>query len=198
MTVVISSVTLQVAFLSLLAFPITVISSLGLSCGVSLIITMCVNISLLPAVLLTFPDFFSHSAKRSECQPDPAQRQTQFLDPTNVSLLPSEEAPTAHTNDALASPGGVWSGVARLTTSFPWNVLVLLGALGAMYPMAWQVDQGRITNTWAAAMARGSDVLGVFQDMGAAFGLGFLSPCVPYTHTMCFVCLSLPVSLSLW
>ena len=56
-----SGSTLIICFLGLLFLPLNLMQSIGLSCAVSLIYTMTVNLTLCPALLFLFPHFFLDS-----------------------------------------------------------------------------------------------------------------------------------------
>ncbi len=59
--IVASGSTLVICFLGLLALPLNLMQSIGISCAVSLVYTMLVNLTLCPALLFTFPSFFTNS-----------------------------------------------------------------------------------------------------------------------------------------
>jgi uncharacterized membrane protein YdfJ with MMPL/SSD domain len=58
-TVVVSGTTLALCFFGLLAVPVSQISSLGLAAGITITVSIGASLSLLPALILTLPAFFS-------------------------------------------------------------------------------------------------------------------------------------------
>ncbi|UJG44094.1 MAG: MMPL family transporter [Candidatus Heimdallarchaeum endolithica] len=57
-TILVSGLTLAVCFLGLMFFPVNAIASLGLSAGVTVVVTLFTNLTFTPAALLTFGKFF--------------------------------------------------------------------------------------------------------------------------------------------
>ena len=62
-TVLVSGSTLVLCFLSLMFFPTALLSSSGLGCAIAIAVTIVVNLTLTPALLLTFPNFFEAATK---------------------------------------------------------------------------------------------------------------------------------------
>lgn len=62
-TVLVSGSTLVLCFLSLMFFPTALLSSSGLGCAIAITVTILVNLTLTPALLLTFPTFFEAATK---------------------------------------------------------------------------------------------------------------------------------------
>jgi hypothetical protein len=60
-TVLVSGSTLVLCFLSLMFFPTALLSSSGLGCAIAITVTILVNLTLTPALLLTFDKFFARS-----------------------------------------------------------------------------------------------------------------------------------------
>ncbi len=60
-TILISGITLTICFLGLMFFPVTIIATLGISAGITVIITLLTNLTLTPALLLTFKKFFANN-----------------------------------------------------------------------------------------------------------------------------------------
>jgi len=54
---------LVLCFLSLMFFPTALLSSSGLGCAIAIAVTILVNLTLTPALLLTFPNFFEAATK---------------------------------------------------------------------------------------------------------------------------------------
>ena len=71
-TVFVSGATLCVSLFALVTVPLNLIQSLGVSCGLSLAITLMVCLTLVPAALLAFPVFFVQTDKcfKSAASPD--------------------------------------------------------------------------------------------------------------------------------
>jgi uncharacterized membrane protein YdfJ with MMPL/SSD domain len=59
--IIASGSTLVICFAGLLLIPMNLMQSIGLSCAVSLLYTMVINLTLCPALIYTFPSFFTNS-----------------------------------------------------------------------------------------------------------------------------------------
>lgn len=66
-TVLISGSTLFVAFLGLMFFPTTLLSSVGVGAACSVFMAVACNLTLAPAMILTFPKFFGNVATTCIC-----------------------------------------------------------------------------------------------------------------------------------
>ena len=66
-TVLVSGLTLMICWLGLCFFPVNLLSSAGLAAAMSIAAAIVVNLSLTPALLFTFPDFF-HQELLHDCQ----------------------------------------------------------------------------------------------------------------------------------
>lgn len=61
-TIAVSSMTLTVVFFGMLMFGVPSIFTLGIGAGAAVVVTVIVNETLLPVILLSFPNFFSKSS----------------------------------------------------------------------------------------------------------------------------------------
>ena len=95
--IVASGTTLVICFAGLLALPLNLMQSIGLSCATSLIYTMVVNLTLCPALIYTFPSFLSNS-----CLPQCGNYNTIRINNNNNNKR-QEENPTS--NNAWPSTG---------------------------------------------------------------------------------------------
>jgi len=57
-TITVSGLTLAITFLGLVFFPLELLATIGLGSAITIVITLFVNLTLTPAVLLTFQSFF--------------------------------------------------------------------------------------------------------------------------------------------
>eukprot|EP00511_Aplanochytrium_stocchinoi_P004396 CAMPEP_0204832988 /NCGR_PEP_ID=MMETSP1346-20131115/15372_1 /ASSEMBLY_ACC=CAM_ASM_000771 /TAXON_ID=215587 /ORGANISM="Aplanochytrium stocchinoi, Strain GSBS06" /LENGTH=731 /DNA_ID=CAMNT_0051965175 /DNA_START=257 /DNA_END=2452 /DNA_ORIENTATION=- len=58
-TIFVSGLTIAVCWFGMMAFPVSLLSTSGLGSGTAVLVTLLVNITLTPTMLLTFEDFFS-------------------------------------------------------------------------------------------------------------------------------------------
>lgn len=173
MTITISGVTLQLSFLALLFFPITVISSLGLGCALALVITLVVNLTLVPALILTFPGFFgvTESCFTSCCgtKKDPAPPIDQPY------MMTSADFSISHNYDPNEMEG-CWGKLAKCTTTTWVAVLIVLGMSALTTPFFMKFLQLETTDAWTVAIPRGSPVNAAFDKVADNFGQGYMSP----------------------
>ena len=97
--IVASGTTLVICFAGLLALPLNLMQSIGLSCAVSLVYTMIVNLTLCPALIFSFPIFFTNS-----CLP-------QWWSTAQSSSSSSSSSTTSH-QDTHSSPFSSHPGAA--------------------------------------------------------------------------------------
>lgn len=118
-TVFTSGFTLMSTFVVLACFPIRIISSLGVGCTISLFVTLIVNLTLLPAGLAAFPEFFAKCIAPGMGRLGQATRI--LARPLRIAGV---EAESEANGESCTKP--YWKAVARITTSPKLNVLVLI------------------------------------------------------------------------
>ncbi|KNC53625.1 MmpL efflux pump [Thecamonas trahens ATCC 50062] len=100
-TIVVSGLTLMVCFLGLVIFPLDLMVSTGVGCAVAIAITLLVNMSLTPALLLTFPSFFSRCI-------EPLSWRSAGRFWTSLCAASRSSSPPARGSDAVVvAPAGV-------------------------------------------------------------------------------------------
>ena len=67
-TVLVSGVTLMISFLGLLTFPLELLRSFGLGCGVTIGMALLISLTFSPSVLLCFPKFFEKANQEHPIQ----------------------------------------------------------------------------------------------------------------------------------
>ena len=162
-TILVSGMTLLLSFLALLFFPMTMISSLGLGCAIALGVTISVNLTLVPALLLQFPTFFMAAAA-------PAKATVSIEESINQSLL------SGHGTEEEVRRKGMWSGIGYITTTSPYNYIIIAAVIASAVPFAYTAARLSISDGWVEALPRGSDVRRTFDELGTEFGLGFIAP----------------------
>jgi len=203
MTVLVSGLTLAASFVALLFFPISVISSLGIGCTLALLLVLAVNLSLVPALLLSFPAFFG-AREPCCCGPLAALCRRRYADddspPPLASLEEGGAAPQGPTLDsaferltaatdqggdrrsalpapeALSCPQRFWWRLSGLTTRWPLNLLCVAALLGLTVPLGLTATTLATTDGWDQAIPRGSALGAAFERMGREFGAGHLNP----------------------
>ena len=161
-TILVSGATLAACFLVLGIFPVSIVRAPGIATTFAVVMSVLVNLSLTPALLLRFPAFFA-GAPVSCCCP-PRREQAPASDDADgargMLKLPA----------AVASID-VWARLAELTMRFKYALtLVLLALLVA--PFAYHLDRFTIGQSLRNIMPRGYESVDTFYAMQGIFGPG--------------------------
>jgi uncharacterized membrane protein YdfJ with MMPL/SSD domain len=159
-TILMSGFTLIASFCFLALSPVSIIASLGQGCALTMGVMVLVNLTLTPALLSTAPLFFARTC---------CGRETSAL-----------EARTAKPErcDRRAIPSGrrIWKDVARFTTSWPGNLILLITVfVGTMGVARWVIHL-KVSNEFSNVAARGSIYAKVGGRITEYFGPSQLYP----------------------
>lgn len=201
--ILLSGITLALAFLVLIFFPLDMFSSMGVGCSVSLVIALIVHLTLLPALLTAFPGFFGRcvSADRcgkrcfGRCCPRKAREGTAGPDctdvrPSNGSALSNGQSvgaePHCSGDGALlprepALPVGktrrpFWEWLARITTTFPYNLIIVVLVAVGTGAIGVAILHTKVTDDFLMALPRGTHTYDAFEHLIATFGIGAINP----------------------
>jgi len=191
-TVLVSGSTLALCFFGLLFFPISLISTLGLATGLTVVISICVNLSLLPALILSFPAFFTHTGccSRTQSPPQPLPQPLASTSTVRRALLgASDEEADGATGAGVpltrkdaqrltaasvlrASEGSFWARVSGASIRYGWLVVLAFAALTA--PCAYEALSIETSQTQAQMMPRDADASVAYSQIVEQFGSGSL------------------------
>jgi len=183
--VAVSGSTLALCFFGLVLFPIPIIRSLGLATGLTITVSIVVNLTFLPALLITFPSFFTDLNRRcklrcSRCWQAPlspgtdagTEKRTMWHQRRWWITAWSREQTIGSGQEAASAT--CWSAIARFCLQYGWAVVVVLGLLAV--PAVVAVHSIRTSHTQQELMPRGSEPSEAYTDMVAGFGTGALFP----------------------
>ncbi len=152
-TVVMSGITLIVAYVALLAFPVSFITSIGTGAMVTMSACLVVNITLIPALLLAFPCFFrlefSPACFKRTCRNGCGRPHGDVGVALSPPLLPGMAKPQlqATDNDSRAADVEVRSSLAYryVTVVSKHPLLVVLATIVLFFPVSFFCSRFKIT-----------------------------------------------------
>ncbi|KAH9258131.1 hypothetical protein BASA81_003694 [Batrachochytrium salamandrivorans] len=133
--ILLSCLTFQAVFFGFLFLPATDLSSLGLCAIVTLLVTLCVNLTFTLAMLIVFPGFFSKHIT-------PPIKSTESLDESLDQEVQQQQHQVTITGKKRHRRGAPYKGwyfafMKRITTR-PFNLLFVLVVYACMLPLAYQ------------------------------------------------------------
>lgn len=163
-TILASGFTLSASFCFLALSPVSIIASLGQGCALTMGVMVLVNLTLTPALLSTAPMYFSRTC---------GDRKTSALE-----SIPPPTSRSRCDRDAFQVPNQkrIWKFVARTTTSWPWNVVLLVVAFVGTGVVARNVGFLEVNNEFSNVAARGSVYAKVGDRITEKFGPSLLYP----------------------
>eukprot|EP00759_Apiculatamorpha_spiralis_P042312 PhF_6_TR40458/c0_g1_i2/m.60445/K06994/K06994; putative drug exporter of the RND superfamily len=110
-TITVSGLTLCTCFLGLCFFRQDMMTSLGVANALTIFVALVINLTLIPAILLTFPTFFEKAAEVKD-----------------ADGTPKTAAPTDYTQSIYYKMG-------KIVTKFPYNILTIVIIVGVSVPV---------------------------------------------------------------
>lgn len=199
-TVLVSGTTLCMCFLGMLCIPVTTISSMGLAAAVTVIMAIGLALSLTPALLLTFPNFFSanrrfgltldgvsclkrfaedsplsHLTSSLTSDADVAAGSLPFPEPPEEGCIdPAAEAALTLALKRPTSPSGCWATVGRYSQRFAIPILLLAG--GVCVPLAMVLPSLDYVEGVLPLLPHEGPATGAFVTLQRSFGVGTVFP----------------------
>lgn len=156
-TVSVSGVTLAITYLGLAFFPLQLLSTVGIGAAISIIITLLVNLTLTPALLLTFDKFFSKFSLYKKLE---RRKQT-----------PQEDNKKWEIEKQFKS---IWFKIGKFSTKFA--PIVILVILAAAIPISIQVFKFDRSIDLMQILPRGSDSRNAYEALAEDFSPGQVLP----------------------
>eukprot|EP00516_Mucochytrium_quahogii_P007609 CAMPEP_0203750330 /NCGR_PEP_ID=MMETSP0098-20131031/4572_1 /ASSEMBLY_ACC=CAM_ASM_000208 /TAXON_ID=96639 /ORGANISM=" , Strain NY0313808BC1" /LENGTH=891 /DNA_ID=CAMNT_0050639563 /DNA_START=106 /DNA_END=2781 /DNA_ORIENTATION=- len=192
-----SSVTIILVMLGFLIIPSDTIRMDGCSCAVGITMCMIVSLTLIPALLYSFPVFFStfHQCTASQTSEDNLLDGGTFgvhergFDYMNV--LDSEYGDDMVTDASIAHEGGTaavrdgdvhpmfktWRfRITKRVTAFPYNILSVIVLYLLVIPLAWQITRIDLNQDIFHVLPRGSETTQRLHRMYYEFSGGTFAP----------------------
>lgn len=202
-TILVSSSTLTLCFALLILFPLNLLQGSGIGCALAVACTLVTNLTLSPALLLTFDSFFarctvpfswrstrafwcccgggaggrSSSATDEEAALLLNSTRSDVRGPTPASGLGKAQLAEAEHAAFVADPRvrrSFWYRLGRFTQDWRW--CVVLGVLCLTSPLAWQAFSWRVTDQLVLDMPRGAATTEAYVRMCSTFGYGVVYP----------------------
>lgn len=171
--VFVSGSTLAVTFLGLAFFPLNFLQSVGYSAAVALSVTIMVNLSLIPALILCFPNFFTNvdlpvwCAKCCACQC--FKRNTSDYD----HLKDLDEIRDKELEKQMSS---FWFKSAQFSTTTLNSWLICLIVFACTFPLGLQLLDLKTTIDSSQLFPSTSPSLQIYTEMNQVFSPGEISP----------------------
>jgi uncharacterized membrane protein YdfJ with MMPL/SSD domain len=173
-TILVSGVTLTIAFIGLLIVPLDTLGALGVGCGTAVMAVLISNLTFVPAVLLTFPTFFGNVAKPAAAAVD------------RVALIGDDESggvPAAVINSGSTPKPRrsrirccvTWRGFAEWIVRPPVAAVTVLLVCAVTAPFGYPALTYSTSQSVEMALPRGADVTEAFLTMSQEFGYGYLN-----------------------
>jgi uncharacterized membrane protein YdfJ with MMPL/SSD domain len=154
-TVLVSGTTLSACFLVLAILPINILRAPGIATTFAVACSVLVQLSLIPALLLSFPAFFA-----ADCVDGGSMR--------NYPRMRALQKRTDAASDAL------WGGIAWLTRTYKYSVVLTLLAL-LLAPFAYRLPNFRYSQSFRNLVQKGSAAADAVYDIQARFGAASLT-----------------------
>lgn len=188
-TVLLSGLTLTVSFLAMWVSPVDIIASLGVGCAVALCVALTVHLTLVPALMLSFPLFFCKSVGDTygrrflaTCIPCCIQSQpARVRNKSGTEVTPRHVAQALNPDDVVVPSGGqkhhpFWEWLADRIVFWPNNLIVVLGVCALTIAVGWAVVELEITNEVTLNTPRGSVMAAGLERLTDTFGIGAMMP----------------------
>ena len=137
-TITVSGLILVVCYLGLIFFPLELLSTIGLSAAITILITLGVNLSFTPAILLTFPNFFKKFTLYRKLH---GKNYTEEIDVKKREI-----------QDQLKS---IWYKIGKLSTKYAPFLIIAIIAIAI--PVSIQVFKFQKSIDFLQILPRGSD-----------------------------------------
>ena len=158
-TLLVSGSTLAACFLVLGIFPVSIVRAPGIAATFAVVMSVLVNLTLTPALLLLFPTFFAGTSVRCCC----CARRGDAADNDSPGCSSRLVVP-----ESLASLD-VWAQLARTTTRYRYTLTVVLLAL-LVAPFAYRLNHFDTSQSLRNIMPRDMESAETFYEMQSIFG----------------------------
>ncbi|MHA1202310.1 MAG: MMPL family transporter [Candidatus Heimdallarchaeaceae archaeon] len=156
-TITLSGLTLAITFLGLIFFPLELLSTIGLGAAICIVSTLIVNLTLTPALLLTFGKFFS---KLKWYRKSKGIKEGEFEDYKKMDLA----------NQAKS----IWYKISKFSTKYALVVILVIVVI--TIPISIQVFKFQRSIDFNQILPRGVDSREAYNAMQEDFAPGQVMP----------------------
>ena len=156
-TVMLSGMTLAITFLGLIFFPLELLSTIGFGAAVCIVTTLLVNLTLTPAMLMTFGKFFSKLSWYRK------RRKSKETEETDFKKLELEKQAKS-----------LWFKIGKIATKYAPIVIIVI--IAASVPISIQVFKFQRSIDLNQLFPRGADSREAYIAMQEDFAAGQIMP----------------------
>ena len=156
-TITVSGLTLAITFLGLVFFPVELLSTIGLGSAIAIVMTLIVNLTLTPALLLTFGGFFKKFTLYKKLAKKQPETEKEFKKRDIESQMKS-----------------IWYKIGKFSTKYAPFVIIIIVA--AAIPISIQVFKFDRSMDFLQILPRGSDSDLAYQALAEDFSPGQILP----------------------
>lgn len=167
-TILVSGGILCVTFLIMVALPLTFVQVTGVCAALSIFFSLLVNLTVMPCLLLAFPNFFARCVEPFLCCGK--RRLTYGTRPEYEALGGVQEVEEQKMQDSN------WYRLGHLNSRPVIGVLFCLLCLAAVAPLAYFAVTYTQSDSLSQDLPRGSDISNGYAQFSEAFGPGFVYP----------------------
>ena len=161
-TILVSGLTLSICFAGMIFFPMDLLATIGMGSAIAVLCTLLINLTLTPAILLTFGRFFSKSKFSLRFKKKKKEEETSKIE---------ETAEQKELNKQLKS---TWYKIAKLSTKHA--VPIILVVLIIAIPVSIQVFDLKSTVDTNQVFPRGGDYVITYNTLSEEFNPGTILP----------------------
>ena len=156
-TILVSGATLAACFLVLGIFPVSIVRAPGIAATFAVVMSVLVNLTLTPSLLLLFPAFFAGTSIRCCC-----------CAPRGDAAA-VEDASGCASRQVVPESLDVWAALARVTTRYKYALTIVLLAL-LVAPFAYRLNSFDTSLSLRNIMPREMESAETFYKMQTVFG----------------------------
>jgi uncharacterized membrane protein YdfJ with MMPL/SSD domain len=168
-TILVSGITLTICFIGLVFFPVSLIATLGLSAAITVSLTLIANLTLVPALLLTFKKFFSISKLEQKLE----RRFQMFKKKINrnkkLSNKPTSRSERIKLVEEMQNKSK-WTKLSKFSQKYA--VFIIIGIIAAAIPISLQVMSLETSLDLKLILPRNSELWDSYEVLEQSFPAG--------------------------
>lgn len=163
-----SGMTLICCFIGMMGFPTQTVYMVGVGCTICLALALVINLTMTPALLLSFPNFFSTFQVLPFC--------TRSEGPAVEDPLVEPASPMRDPNPREKIEKSYFYQSTRRFIKWPYVLLTLLIPLALIAPAAVKVLDIKVSSSSDQISPRNSDSTAVMNRLRSSFPPGYMNP----------------------
>ncbi len=170
-TILVSGITLTICFIGLVFFPVSLLSTLGISAAITVFMTLATNLTLVPALLLTFRKFFSNNNLEKKLE----RRFLIFKKKINGEKNTSNEPTTRSEKIRIAKEKqskSTWTKITKFSQKYA--VFIIIGIIAVAIPISLQVMNIELSLDLKLGLPRNTELWDSYMVLDQSFSAGQL------------------------